>query len=191
MREIMVLLLAISNGNDTFELSINSYEFKIRKMNCYRVIIMILMVLIQASTLLAQESQDPALKAKIDRQTKWLKFSGTRLNKGNDVVLTSSSGESFSIDKKALKTIGDSIFIKNKTLVKFQRNTLKNFNEEAGCKCPVKILATNREERIPKHGCDTKCYGVILACTTCVYNSVGVFIKEETKICGGCIGLPF
>lgn len=160
-------------------------------MNYQKNLLLSLLIFIQVKSVLSQGQEKQAFAINAGRQSEWVKFSGTKLNKGTKVILTVPSGESFSTSKKAIKMVGDSIFIRNHTIINIPTNSSHNFTASAPCGCSVKILATNREERIPKYGCETKCLGIILVCTNCVYNPAGVFIKEETKICGGCIGLPF
>jgi|GEM_PF-4340218 len=156
-----------------------------------KILLLSLLIFVQTKFVLSQAQETEKSGMNIDRQSAWVKFAGTKSNKGNKVILTASSGMSFSIQKKAIKLVGDSIFVRNNTLIQILETPSQKFNTLAPCGCAVKILATNKEEHIPKHGCDPDCYGVILVCTNCVYNPAGVFIKEEKKICGGCIGIPF
>jgi len=37
---------------------------------------------------------------------------------------------------------------------------------------------------------DSKCYGVVLICSYCVYDGNGHFEKDTSNVCGGCVGVP-
>jgi len=157
------------------------------------IILFSIVILILNLTFSVAQTSDTILSQVNESNTKseWIKFSGETSKKGKKFFLTAPSGDIFTINKDAVKFEDDSVFVKINSAVKIIHSSKTETIDNIDCSCPVKILATNREERIPKHGCDTKCWGVVLFCTDCVYNPAGVFIKEETKVCGACIGLPF
>ena len=132
------------------------------------------------------------LKINLETAPEWIQFIGDSIQLGEEYKLSASNSGSFTISRQDVKFEGNKIFIKVKAKVTV---TLDPSEEDPNllshCNCKNTIPGTGRDEIIPKFGCETKCFGVILICYYCIYGPGGVLKGEESSICGACIGFPF
>lgn len=117
-------------------------------------------------------------------------FNGTAIDDGDDFIITDNE-LGFRIAKTDTILVEGTLRLAPGSIVELTESTKEAINFGQDCNCPPSILATGREERIPKHGCDSTCIVFVLLCHYCVYNPAGGYQGEETKVCGACVGLPF
>lgn len=131
-------------------------------------------------------------KIKLETEPEWIPFIGEIIDKEEEYQLVVPTGGTFLIKKEFVKTKNDKISIKIQSSISILSEprpvTVSTLRD---CNCSNTIPPTNREERIPKFGCETKCFGVVLVCYYCIYGPGGVLQGEESNVCGVCVGFPF
>lgn len=125
-----------------------------------------------------------------NNEMEWLECDANTSKIDNEIIVHFTLG-SFSINKEDVNFNAEKLRLKKGAIIKVLEDNTMTLKVMSPCNCSNRIAATNREERIPKYGCETKCFGVVMVCYYCVYDGGGVLIGEESKICGACVGIPF
>lgn len=125
-----------------------------------------------------------------ENETEWVDCDAN-FTQNNDRILLNFPSGSFLIGSSDVKFSENKLLLKTGANIEILENSDDTMKLSGPRNCSNRIPATNREERIPKYGCETKCFGVVMVCYYCVYDAGGVLRGEESKICGVCVGIPF